>query len=56
MEINESLQMLERYGDAIKADPFFNRNLDIHRQEYTVSVASEEVDPWIWIEWLAESL
>lgn len=55
MEITESLHMLDKYRDLIEADPYFNSNLDIHRQEYTVSIASEEIDPWIWIEWLAVS-
>lgn len=56
MEILESVDMFERYGDILKHDPFFNPNLDITRQEYWVSAVPKEVDPWKWIEWLAESL
>lgn len=55
MEISESLLMREKYSALIDCDPYFNPNLDIRRQEYTVSVASEEIDPWIWIEWLVEN-
>jgi GT2 family glycosyltransferase len=55
MEVEESIEMLHRYEALIKHDPYFNANLDIHRQEYNVSIASEEVDPWIWIEWVAAS-